>query len=225
MKISFLDILLASSAIVVTVGITWLLLVITSSTLTGCLPLEFAGIAKIALFVLLLFLVTGLLLRLVRMICPMKEGSFPLDKSKEGASWKLQGFLYIFNLGLFMNSYLIPVNLRGLLYSFLGARIGKWVMIGGKILEPPLVEIGDYSQLGEDVLLTAHTVERGMVTLGKIRIGRHVTIGVKAVIMPDVEIGDHSIVAAGAVVKKGTRILCKEIWGGIPARKIGDVSD
>ncbi|MCK5507165.1 MAG: acyltransferase [Desulfobacterales bacterium] len=220
MKISFLDILLASSAIVATVGITWLLLVITSSTLTGCLPLEFAGIAKIALFVLLLFLVTGLLLRLVRMICPMKEGSFPLDKSKEGASWKLQGFLYIFNLGLFMNSYLIPVNLRGLLYSFLGARIGKWVMIGGKILEPPLVEIGDYSQLGEDVLLTAHTVERGMVTLGKIRIGRHVTVGVKTVIFPGVEIGDYAIIAAGSVVTKNTKVPMNEVWGGIPARKL-----
>lgn len=220
MKISLLDILLASSALVVTVGITWLLLVITSSTLTGCLPLEFAGIAKIALFVLLLFIVTGLLLRLVRMICPMKEGSFPLDKSKEGASWKLQGFLYIFNLGLFMNSYLIPVNLRGLLYSFLGARIGKWVMIGGKILEPPLVEIGDYSQLGEDVLLTAHTVERGMVTLGKIRIGRHVTIGVKAVVFPWVEIGDNAIIAAGSVVTKNTKVPMNEVWGGIPARKL-----
>lgn len=220
MKISLLDILLASSAIVVTVGITWLLLVITSSTLTGCLPLEFAGIAKIALFVLLLFLVTGLLLRLVRMICPMKEGSFPLDKGKEGASWKLQGFLYIFNLGLFMNSYLIPVNLRGLLYSFLGAKIGKWVMIGGKILEPPLVEIGDYSQLGEDVLLTAHTVERGMVTMGKIRIGRHVTVGVKAVIFPGVEIGDNAIIAAGSVVTKNTKVPMNEIWGGIPARKL-----
>ncbi len=220
MKISLLDILLASSAIVVTVGITWLLLVITSSTLTGCLPLEFAGIAKIALFVLLLFLVTGLLLRLVRMICPMKEGSFPLDKGKEGASWKLQGFLYIFNLGLFMNSYLIPVNLRGLLYSFLGAKIGKWVMIGGKILEPPLVEIGDYSQLGEDVLLTAHTVERGMVTMGKIRIGRHVTVGVKAVIFPGVEIGDNAIIAAGSVVTKNTKVPMNEVWGGIPARKL-----
>ena len=220
MKISLLDILLACSAIVVTVGITWLLLVITSSTLTGCLPLEFAGIAKIALFVLLLFLVTGLLLRLVRMICPMKEGSFPLDKGKEGASWKLQGFLYIFNLGLFMNSYLIPVNLRGLLYSFLGAKIGKWVMIGGKILEPPLVEIGDYSQLGEDVLLTAHTVERGMVTMGKIRIGRHVTVGVKAVIFPGVEIGDNAIIAAGSVVTKNTKVPMNEVWGGIPARTL-----
>ena len=220
MKISFLDILLASLALVVTVGITWLLLAITSSILTGCLPLEFAGIAKIVLFILLLFLVTGLLLRLVRMICPMKEGSFPLDKGKEGASWKLQGFLYIFNLGLFMNSYLIPVNLRGLLYSFLGARIGKWVMIGGKILEPSLVEIGDYSQLGEDVLLTAHTVERGMVTLGKIRIGRYVTVGVKAVIFPGVEIGDNAIIAAGSVVTKNTKVPMNEVWGGIPARKL-----
>ena len=93
-------------------------------------------------------------------------------------------------------------------------------MIGGKILEPPLVEMGDYSQLGEDVLLTAHTVERGMVTLGKIRIGRHVTIGVKAVVFPWVEIGDNAIIAAGSVVTKNTKVPMNEVWGGIPARKL-----
>ena len=225
MKISLLDILLASLAFVVTAGIALLALVMTSSALLGFLPLEFAGIAKIALFILFLLLSAGLLLRIVRMVCPLKEGVFLLDKNREMIAWKLQGFLYIFNLGLLMNTYLVPINLRSLVYSLLGAKIGRNVMIGGKILEPPLVEIGDFTMLGEDTLITAHTVERDKVELGKIKIGQNVTIGVKAVIMPDVEIGDHSIVAAGAVVKKGTRILCKEIWGGIPARKIGDVSD
>jgi len=40
--------------------------------------------------------------------------------------------------------------------------------------------------------------------------------------MPDVEIGDRSIIAAYAVVTMGTRIPPDEIWGGIPARKIGE---
>ena len=119
-----------------------------------------------------------------------------------------------------MNTYLIPINLRGLIYSFLGAKIGKSVMVGGKILEPPLVEIGDYTQLGEDSLVTAHTVEKGSVTLGRIRIGNNVTVGVKAVIFPGVEIGDNCIVAAGSIVTKNTRIPVNEIWGGIPAKRI-----
>ncbi|MBI4686728.1 MAG: acyltransferase [Nitrospirae bacterium] len=162
-------------------------------------------------------------MRIVRAFIPLKEGTFDLSETKEGISWKLQGFLYVFNLGLLINTYLVPVNLRGLFFSFMGAKVGKNVMIGGKILEPPLVEIGNYSMLGEDTLIAAHAVEGSNVVLGKVKIGDYVTIGVKAVILPDVEIGNNSIVAAGAVVIKGTNILPYEIWGGVPAKKIGEV--
>jgi acetyltransferase-like isoleucine patch superfamily enzyme len=39
------------------------------------------------------------------------------------------------------------------------------------------------------------------------------------VVLKGIEIGDGAIVAAGAVVTKS--ILPREIWAGIPARKIG----
>jgi len=51
-----------------------------------------------------------------------------------------------------------------------------------------------------------------------------VTIGVKSVVFPDVQIGDNALVAAGSVVVKGTRILANEIWGGLPAKKIGNLN-
>jgi len=223
MKITFLDAVLA--------GISFILILVLS-LLTSfflvkfvAISIEFLGIVKVFLFVLGVMIWSGLGMKLVRMVSPLKEGIFLLSKHKETIAWKLQGFLYVFNLGLVMNTYLIPVNLRSLVYSFLGAKIGTNVMVGGKILEPPLVEIGNFSMLGEDTLITAHSVEGDKLELGKVRIGNHVTIGVKAVVLPDVEIGDNSIVAAGAVVKKGTRILSKEIWAGVPAKKIGDVRD
>lgn len=119
-----------------------------------------------------------------------------------------------------MNANILPINARRFFYMLLGAKMGKGVMVGGKILEPPLVGIGDYTQIGEDALITAHGVAGGKVTLGRVKIGRHVTIGVKAIVLPGVTIGNNTIIAAGSVVVKNTRIPANEVWGGIPARKI-----
>ena len=54
----------------------------------------------------------------------------------------------------------------------------------------------------------------------RIVLGNDVTIGVHGVIMSDVHIGDGAKVAAGAVVRKGTRIGPGEVWAGIPARRL-----
>jgi acetyltransferase-like isoleucine patch superfamily enzyme len=51
-------------------------------------------------------------------------------------------------------------------------------------------------------------------------IGNDVWIGVNAVILKGVTIGNGAIIAAGAVLNKS--VGPNEIWGGVPARKIGD---
>ena len=51
----------------------------------------------------------------------------------------------------------------------------------------------------------------------------HVWIGANAVILKGVEIGRGAVVAAGAVVTKN--IPPNEIWGGVPAKKIGERKD
>lgn len=50
-------------------------------------------------------------------------------------------------------------------------------------------------------------------------IGKDVWIGCNVVVLKGVNIGDGAIVAAGAVVTK--TIPAMEIWGGVPAKKIG----
>ena len=54
----------------------------------------------------------------------------------------------------------------------------------------------------------------------EIFIGNNVWLGVNAVILKGVTIGDGAIIAAGAVLNKS--VGANEIWGGIPAKKIGE---
>ena len=222
MKITPHDILLGSACTGISLaggfGMAWLV------HQQFMLPHGFQALLLSGIFLFFFIFCTYMLMLLVRILWPMSEGTLPLGTTSQALVWKLFGYLYVTHLWPLINAGLVPVNLRSLAFSMLGAKIGRSVMIGGKILDPSLVEIGDYTMLGEDCLLTAHAVEGERVDLGRIIVGSGVTVGVKAVILPDVVIGDGAIVAAGAVVTKGTRIAPGEIWGGVPARKIGMVA-
>jgi len=181
----------------------------------------FAAMASVFAFFLGVILVTGWQGRMIHRISPLATGTFSLEHPGKAANvWKLLGFLNLFNLSILIHTYLCPVTLRWLVYRFLGAQIGNNVMIGGKIIEPWMVAIGNTVVLGEDCLILGHTISRNNVTLGRVAIGNNVTIGVKAVIMPDVNIGDGAVVWAGSVLPRGTRIGPGEEWAGIPARQV-----
>lgn len=57
-------------------------------------------------------------------------------------------------------------------------------------------------------------------SFGPVEIGDYVFIGPRSIILPNIKIGKGAVVAAGAVVTKN--IPDFEIWGGVPAQKIGD---
>ena len=52
----------------------------------------------------------------------------------------------------------------------------------------------------------------------------NVLIGMGAIVMDGCLIESHSVVAAGSVVTQGTHIGEGELWAGVPAKKIKDVS-
>lgn len=110
-----------------------------------------------------------------------------------------------------------------LFHALMGMKIGERVQINTAVIgDSNLIEIGDDSVIGGDVTLIAHAAERGHLVAERVRIGKNVTVGLMSVIMPGCEIGDNAVIAANAVLAKGTKIAPGEIWGGVPARKLGE---
>jgi acetyltransferase-like isoleucine patch superfamily enzyme len=114
-----------------------------------------------------------------------------------------------------------------------GLRIGDHVGIGsGSYLGcAGGVEIGSNTIFGNFVSLHSenhvfHKQETPYrlqgVTRSGIRIGQNCWIGAKATILDGVDLGDGCIIAAGAVLPRGS-YEAYGIYGGIPARRIGTV--
>lgn len=74
------------------------------------------------------------------------------------------------------------------------------------------------TQLGNNVSVGHNAVVHGCT------IQDNVLIGMGSIVMDDCLVESNSIVAAGAVVTQGTHIKSGELWAGVPARKIKDVS-
>ena len=187
----------------------------------GRLPLgDLRGLALACAFALLLYVFALLLYRLFLRLFPLRTG--------EVAPGSQQEFVYhvylLFFLILFypvMRSGFVPVPLMRLFFQALGARMGENSYSAGIILDPIFVELGDNTLVGQYALLIPHVIEGERLAHYSIRIGSNVTIGAGATVMAGVTIADNAIVSTGAVVKKGSSIGAGEIWGGVPAKKIG----
>lgn len=113
--------------------------------------------------------------------------------------------------------------------------IGENVYFYSRIFppNPKLLKIGNNVSIATNVRILGH--DRIDIVLsglfGKqyskfydcVEIGNNVFIGSDVVICPGVKIEDNTIVGAGAVVTKD--LPSGKIWGGIPARYIGDFAD
>jgi hypothetical protein len=186
------------------------------------LPIDFRNIAMMLYLPISWFILLCVYAKIIRTIVPFKNAVFSAnDTSLACFVWKQTVFTYEWTASIL--SYITPVLLRPTLYRFLGARIGHNVLFAGKIVEPQMVDIGDYSNIGEMALIMAHAIITDNIVLKHIIIGCRVAIGAHAVIMPGVEIGDGSIIGAGAIVLTDTKIPPNEVWGGVPAKKIKDV--
>ncbi len=113
--------------------------------------------------------------------------------------------------------------LINLFHRLMGMKLGRRVQINTAIIgDSNLIEIGDDTVIGGDVTLIGHSAEHGNLVTAPVKIGSHVTVGLMAVIFPGVTIGDRAMIAANAILPKGTQVGPGEIWGGVPAKKLGE---
>lgn len=203
-------------ALVLALAVNWILL--------GRLPLgDFRGVALTAGAFFLLYVFSISSYRIFIALFPLRAGEIA-----EGSQQEFVYHVYVlFYLLLFypiLRSGFMPAPFMRAFYLALGTRLGKNTYSQGIIHDPPFISIGDNSVVGQYAILVPHVIEGRKLAHYPIHIGNGVTIGAHASVLSDVVIGDNAIVATGAVVTKGTRIGAGEIWGGVPARRLGQVT-
>lgn len=192
----------------------------STSAVLGNVPLgDFRGVVLTLAGVILFYAYAIVAYRAFIGVFPLRAGEIAPDSAQE----TIYHIYILFYLILFypvIRSGLLPTPLMRLFYLALGARLGPNTYSQGILHDPPFVEIGGNSTIGQSALLIPHVIEGNRLAHYPIRIGSHVTIGAHAVILSDVVIMDGAMIATGAVVIKGTRIGENETWGGVPARRI-----
>lgn len=73
------------------------------------------------------------------------------------------------------------------------------------------VSIGDNVSIAHNAIIHGCSIED------------NVLVGMGAILMDDVYVESNSLIAAGALVSKGTRVKSGEVWAGVPAKKIKDM--
>lgn len=197
------------------------LAILTTELTVGSLYLsDFRGVTMIVAALSFTYIYAFAIHRLFLYFMPLREGEIT-NGSREEFAYHVY---LLFNLILFyplMRNGAIPVPLMRLIYLALGARLGDNTYSAGLMLDPSLIEIGANTIIGERALLVPHVIEGDRLAHYRINIGNNVTIGAHAVVLSGASVGDNAIVATGAVVTKGSRIGPNEIWGGVPARRLG----
>jgi len=133
-------------------------------------------------------------------------------------------------------------SLRILAYRLQGAKIHQESLFPNDLncYEPELISIGDKSVVGMGSYLTCHYFggQTKKLRIAPITIGDFCLVGAEAHLQPGVILEDHVTIGTGSIlglrvkvseesivlnrsfVKNNTVIPPREIWGGVPARKI-----
>lgn len=163
-----------------------------------------------------------LVLAILRVIMRLgnTEGEISIFSLKLWSFYNYDGLLLFFSLvfGPFLRStWLFPIFLR-----LMGAKVGRNVIVNtAKVYDHDLLEIGDDTVIGGDVILIAHVAEGTRLIRKRVKIGRNVTIGQYTSIFPGAQIGDNVIVGAHSLVLKDAVLPAGTRWGGVPAKQLG----
>ncbi|MFZ5439583.1 MAG: acyltransferase [Myxococcota bacterium] len=148
------------------------------------------------------------------------RGKYPYV-SLRGYQWASYNALILIVRYSFIN-WIRATPFNVFFYRLMGMQVGARAQINTAVVgDCNLISVGEDTVIGGDVTLIAHAVEGPNLVTAPVRIGSRVTIGLMSVVMPGCEIGDGAVLAANAVLKKGTIVGPNELWGGVPARRLG----
>lgn len=138
-------------------------------------------------------------------------------------------------------------SLRILAYRLQGAKIHQKSLFPNDLhcYEPELLSIGNKSVVGMGAYLTCHYYggQSKKFRIASITIGDFCLVGAEAHLQPGVILEDHVTVGTGAIlglgvkvsensivlnrsyVKDNTIIPPREVWGGVPARKVKNIEN
>lgn len=209
-----------STLFLTAIGLVAFFLVATATPLLNMIFGGYHFIAGAFLFLLAFGLLSAIATRLLLAILPFSPGKHDMQSSTF-TWWKLFTVVYEFGRGALLP--FTTVFAKPLVAKLFGAQIGKDIALGGHLVDPEFITIGDEAIIGQGSVVTAHAITSGYIILSPVTIGARSTIGVNAVVMSGVEVGEGSVVTAGAVVPPDTKIPPGELWGGVPARKIKSI--
>ena len=126
--------------------------------------------------------------------------------------------------------------LKNFFYRLGGIKVGKRVFIGSGVyfidgFVDSLISLEDESVLSPRAILVAMAFPADsflgrkfkLTKVGKVTIGKGAWLGAGTVVLPGISVGEGAITGANAVVTKNIPGL--EVWVGVPAKKVKDVSD
>lgn len=180
----------------------------------------YAILANSLLFLLLFGLFSALATRIQLRLVPLTPGKHSMSDTLF-TWWKLFTVTYEFGRGALLP--FTTVFAKPLVAALFGARIGRDIALGGHLVDPELITIGDEAIIGQGSVVTAHTITSGWLILNPVVIGPRATVGVNAVVMSGVTIGAGAVVTAGSVVPPDTHIPAGELWGGVPAIRLKSI--
>ncbi len=153
-------------------------------------------------------------------IIPLPIGEIKHD-SKEEVIYHMHLLFHLIFFHPIMASNILPISLMRFYSIALGAKLGDNSFSGGLLADSIFITMGSNCLVGHGSVLTPHQIENEKLAHYPITLGNNITIGTGSKILPGVKIDDDAIVGANSVVQKGTHIKRGEIWGGVPAKKIG----
>lgn len=175
---------------------------------------DFAVLGFIVLFLLFYGGGTVIVLAVLDRAIPLREGDYTTEDF-QFTLWKVQHVVE--ELGKLSLWIFFPVFFRQIFYSLFGAKVGKNVVVAGKILDPQLTTLEDGCVLGEGSILTSHVMTQNRFILRRIQVGSGATVGIGTILLPGVKIGEGAVILPGSVIRANTQVPRGEVWGGAPA--------